>query len=110
MYYDSGQVASVLLQITSPDGYAIDSYSIPQVIGVFKPDLTEMTGFPVNMSRLGTLTGAYIARFQLPSGLTSVGTYIAVVKYVDAITRYEIQSLHQIVVGTTLGANSVVGV
>jgi len=110
IYYDAGQVATIVLDTEAvPDGYAIDPIN-PVVAGVFKPDLTSMSGFPQNMTRLGNEVGTFIARFQLPSGTSAVGTYLVVVKWVDPQTRYERHRTYSLVVGVPFGANSVVGV
>jgi len=117
LYYDSGQIATIILQpegvlnYNGSDAYVQNITAVsPQVIGVFKPDLTAMSGFPVNMTALGVLSNVYIARFQLPSGLSSVGNYEVIVQYVDSQTSRERTKVYQLVVGTTMGNNSVVGI
>ena len=110
MYYNSNMIATIILNVESSDGYAMDPPESPVVKGVFKPDLVAMDGFPQNMTRLGILTGAFISQFQLPAGLSSIGTYIVVVSYVDPSTKYERQVLYSLIVGVPFGNNSVVGV
>ncbi len=109
MYYDAGQVATIVLDTESADGYAIDPIN-PEVSGVFNPNLISLSGFPLPMSRLGNEVGTFIARFQLPSGLSAVGTYLCVVKWVDSQTRYQRHRTYSIVVGVPFGGMSVVGV
>jgi len=110
MYYDSGMVATIVLDTEAvPDGYAIDPIN-PIVAGVFKPDLTAMAGFPQNMTRLANEVGTFLARFQLPSGTSAVGTYLVVVQWVDPQTRFQRHRTYSIVVGVPFGANAVVGV
>jgi hypothetical protein len=109
MYYSAGQIVTIVLDTeATPDGYAIDPIN-PIVAGVFKPDFTSMDGFPQDMTRLGNETGTFIARFRLPSGVETIGTYLIVVKWVDPQTRYTRHRTYSVVVGAPFGTNSIAG-
>jgi hypothetical protein len=109
MYYNAGMLAVITLSTERADGYPLDPIN-PEVAGVFDPNLQSLAGFPVAMSRLGNEVGSFIARFRIPSGLNSIGTYLVIVKYVDAETNYERHRIHAVIVGVPFGSNSVIGV
>jgi hypothetical protein len=107
-YYNAGMLATITLTTESVDGYAIDPIN-PEIAGVFDPNLQSLSGFPIAMSRLGNEVGSFIARFRIPTGLESVGTYLVVVKWVDAESNYERHRIYSLVVGVPFGSNSVIG-
>ncbi len=111
LYYDAGQEATVTLETDYRDGYgtSIDPLT-PIVAGVFMPDMTAMDGFPIDMVRLGTEVGTFIAKFWMPTGLTAVGTYLCIVRWVDPTTMFEHKQTYSIVVGVPFGNATVVGI
>jgi hypothetical protein len=111
LYYDSGQEATVTLETDYRDGYgALIDPLTPVVAGVLLPDMTAMDGFPIDMTRVGNEVGTFYAKFWMPTGLTSVGTYLCIVRWVDPLTMYERKQTYQIVIGVPFGNASVVGV
>ena len=112
MYYDSGQLCTLILDEDYRDGYGtrVDPTS-PTIDGVVGPDMVALDGFPMNMTRLGSEVGIFVGRFYLPSGLNQVGTYVAVIKWVDPVSPfYQRSKTVSIVVGVPFGNSSVVGV
>jgi len=112
LYYDSGQLCTLTLDEDYRDGYGgrLDPIT-PQIVGVVGPDMLALDGFPMAMTRLGDEVGIFVGRFYLPEGLSTVGTYIAVIKWVDPISpQYQRSRTVSIVVGVPFGNASVVGV
>jgi len=108
LYYNASQIATIVLDVESIDGYAIDPIN-PIVAGVFDPNLISLDGFPVAMTRLGSEIGSFICRFQLPGGIGALGTYLAIVKWVDAETSYQHHRTYSIIIGANSGSGSAVG-
>lgn len=108
LYYNAGQIATIVLDTESVDGYAIDPIN-PRVEGVIGPDLVSLAGFPVSLVRLGNEVGTFIARLQLPSTLNGLGTYLCLVKWVDPESSYLRHKTYTIIVGINFGAASAVG-
>ena len=108
LYYNAGQIATIVLDTESVDGYAIDPI-IPRVEGVIGPDLVSLAGFPVSMVRLGNEVGTFICRLQLPSTLNALGTYLCLVKWVDPESHYLRHKTYTIIIGINFGAASAVG-
>ena len=100
LFYSPGMEATVLLEVT--DGYSNvrqDSLTTPAVY-IIKPDLSLLDGYVQYMDRIGT--GLYVFKFTIPSGGTSVGTYIADISYTDP-EGYNSNSTVQIVVSAPYG-------
>jgi hypothetical protein len=111
LYYDAGQIATAVLETDYRDGYGIPLDPIsPVVAGVFDPNLAAISGFPQDMTRLGILDGVFLAKFYLPNGLTAVGTYLCLVRWVNPITMYSEKRVYPIIVGVPFGNASAVGV
>jgi hypothetical protein len=95
-----GQLVNLILE--TMDGYTrSDSYTIPVVSRIFLPNLTLATGYPQSMTKLDT--GLYWFGFTLPSLATSVGTYIADVKWQDPATDGYANEAYQIIVSAPFG-------
>ncbi|HUU88076.1 MAG TPA: hypothetical protein VMX17_10030 [Candidatus Glassbacteria bacterium] len=112
LYYDSGQLCTFILDEDYRDGYGtrLDPVS-PQIVGVLDPTMTALDGFPITMTRLGSEVGIFVGRFYLPEGLSKVGTYVGVIKWVDPVSpQYQRSKTVSIVVGVPFGNASVVGV
>ncbi|HUU87443.1 MAG TPA: hypothetical protein VMX17_06785 [Candidatus Glassbacteria bacterium] len=112
LYYDSGQLCTLILDEDYRDGYGIRQDPVtPVVEGVLDPNMVALDGFPITMTRLGSEQGIFVGRFYLPEGLSTVGTYVAVVKWVDPISpQYQRSKTYSVVVGVPFGNASVVGV
>ena len=78
--YFPGQTASIFLEVT--DGYSnvrVDTVFTPSVLKIIMPDLSLSSGYPKNMTRLGL--GLYTFQFIIPSGASSIGSYLLDVSY-----------------------------
>jgi len=105
MFANPGQ--SLLLPVQTTDGYTgerTDGY-VPRVTSVFNPSLTELMSTPVDMTRIGL--GQYVFAFNLPSGVTSIGTYIVSALYVEPGTGKEVWNMFTINVALPFGNSSV---
>lgn len=60
--------------VSNTPGALTDGYT-PIVLNIIFPDLSQAAGYPQNMTRLGF--GLYAHGIQLPTGASSLGTYIA---------------------------------
>jgi len=112
LYYDSGQLCTLILDEDYRDGYGIRLDPVnPQIAGVVNPNMAALDGFPITMTRLGSEVGIFVGRFYLPEGLSTVGTYVAVIKWVDPVSpQYQRSRTVPIIVGVPFGNASVVGV
>lgn len=110
LYYDTGQDCTIVLDTNYRDGYGVIIDPInPTLEGVIGPNMVSLEDFPINMERLGDQVGIFFAKFTLPVGVTSVGTYLAIVKWVEPIVLLEHKKAYTIVVGIPFGNASVVG-
>ena len=102
--YNPGQEVTILLEILDSTGARVDGYSLPIVSNVFFPDLTTSTLYPAVMSRL--TTGLYYHKFKLPSGASTVGTYIVDLTWADELNNIK-NGIYQVVVTAPYGQYSV---
>jgi len=110
LYYDTGQDCTIVLDVNYRDGYGLLLDPIEPILeGIIGPDMIALPDFPINLQRLGDQIGVFFAKFELPVGVTSVGTYLAVVKWVEPIVLLEHKKVYTIVVGIPFGNASVVG-
>lgn len=111
LYYDTGQEATIVLETEYRDAYNVLLDPIdPVLAGVLGPDMIALDGFPVPLERLGEEVGTFFTKFLLPVGITAVGTYIAIVRWVEPVELIEHKRTYTIVVGVPFGNASVVGV
>jgi hypothetical protein len=105
IFANPGQTVTLATQIIN-DGYGerIDGY-VPQVYNIFFPNLTQAAGYPQNMTRIDT--GLYIHKLLIPTGSSSLGTFIASVTYLDPATGGEVWQVFQINVSLPFGNSSV---
>lgn len=76
------------------DGYTSDGYT-PQVDFVITPNGSQFSGYPENMARISE--GLYNSTIVIPSGIASVGTYLASVSWIhpdNGTTQYELFLIH----------------
>jgi len=99
--YNPGQQVTVVLQTLDSNGTRVDGYSTPIVNRIIMPNLTLSPVYPVVMSRLDT--GLYIHTFTLPSGASSVGTYIVDIFWTDATTMKTKNEIYQVIVKAPSG-------
>ncbi len=84
--YFPGQIATIFLEVT--DGYnhvRLDSTTTPKVMQVIYPDLSLASGFPQNMTKIDS--GLYTFQFTIPTGASSVGSYLLDVQYTSPLTQ-----------------------
>lgn len=106
LYYFPGQKATVFLE--TKDGYTradasspFDGYAVPVITRVVFPDLSLAAGFPKPMIKLDT--GLYFFQFTLPTGGSSVGSYLVDVTYNVPNTSYFTTKLYQLIVTAPFG-------
>jgi len=98
-----GQLVTIILETL--DGYSrADAYAPPTVMRVVFPSLLLATGYPQPMTRLST--GLYRFTFTLPTGATSVGSYIVDVCWQDPATNNLAQTFWQVVCNAPFGMYS----
>lgn len=107
--YSPGQIATVAQQILNLDGYRVDGYGgAPIVAKVILPNLTLATGYPISMTRLDI--GLYNYSFTLPTGPSSIGTYLVDLYWYHPDTFQLQQNFIQINVSSPYGVYSVIPV
>lgn len=97
IFANSGQLIRLVVQTLDSNGYRTDGY-IPVVESVILPDLSLDDGYhatiddgyyPQPMSNYDT--GLYYHNMQLPTGITSLGNYIANVYWEEnGLPKWEI--------------------
>ena len=100
LFANPGQTVSLVTQVVDGYGDRVDGY-VPQVTSVLLPDQTASSGFPLAMTRLDT--GLYAAQLEIPSGSSSIGTFIASVLYTDPTAGTPVWQLFQITVALPFG-------
>lgn len=98
---------TITLTIQTLDGYGTrqDGYAAPVVEFVRNPSGTNLTGFPLTMTSIGT--GLFTASVTIPSGITAVGTYIASISWPHPTTSNTQYSLYVMNIHLPFGASSV---
>ena len=86
--HSPGQTVTIFVEvfnfIGSPtDGYLVpaDGYTVPSVKAIYFPNLTAAAGYPATTIKL--TTGLYYYKFTLPTGASSVGSYLVLVSWTD---------------------------
>jgi hypothetical protein len=78
IFANPGQVVRLAVQTVDGYGNRADGY-VPVVQSVLFPDLSPASSYPLNMTRIDT--GFFVHGVQIPSGSTSVGTYLISIYY-----------------------------
>ena len=105
--YSPGQLATIAWQVINSEGFRVDGYGgAPIIARVILPNLSVLTGFPVAMTALDV--GFYNYSFLLPTGATSVGTYLVDIYWYDPDTLQLQQDFIQINVTSPYGIYSVI--
>lgn len=76
IFANTGQLVRLVVQTLNASGVPTDGY-VPLVQNVIFPDLSIASGYPRQMTRIGT--GLYAHGVQLPTGADSLGSYVATV-------------------------------
>lgn len=108
-----GQTVTIVQQVFNSDGYRADGYSFtgsgpfgaPVIARVIFPNFTLAPAYPVAMTKLDT--GLYSFSFVLPTGATSVGTYIVDGYWYHPSTHKLQQDVTQVVVTAPFGLYSI---
>ena len=84
LYQSPGQIVTIFLETADNgvryDGYGyFDGYYGPTVDRIILPSLTLASNYPQPMIRIDT--GLYYYNFTLPTGASSIGSYIVDVSY-----------------------------
>ena len=74
-----GNRITLVVQIVDGYGTRADGYQAPQVDYFLNPSNADILGGAVFMTKVGT--GIYRRSFTLPSGASTIGTYIASVSW-----------------------------
>lgn len=105
LYYFPGQKATVFLETLDGYGIRADGYTNPDgypvITRVIFPDLSLAANFPKNMVKLDV--GLYFFQFTLPTGATSVGSYLVDGYYNRPGTSTYSTALWQILVTAPFG-------
>ncbi len=101
LQYSPGQKVTMFLETIDGYGQREDSIGTPYVTRVIFPDLSLATGFPQNMTRLDT--GLYYYQFTLPTGATSVGSYLVDAVYITPLNNATVNKAFQILVNAPYG-------
>jgi len=76
LYYTAGEVAVIVLE--GEPGTITE----PKISAIFNPALKMVQGFPAPLHPFSPdFPGIFIAKFQLPNGKASNGTYLCVVEW-----------------------------
>lgn len=86
IYANPGQLVKIVTQTTTADGYRDDGY-IPAVTSVVLPDSTLAAGYPINMTKVDT--GLYSLSLQIPTGYSSLGSYIVSVYFENPAANWQ---------------------
>ena len=97
LYYDLGQIATIVLETKSSSGNSIDPIS-PIISALYTPKSTKINGFPLEMTKLGSEDGIFIAKITLPKEPKDAGTYLCIVKWINPETKDENKSIYTIIV------------
>src|SRR5690606_28306060 len=104
LFTNPGQNVSLVIQTVDSDGARVDGY-IPVVESVIFPDLSSATSYPQVMERIDV--GLYIHLLAIPAGPTSLGTFIASMRWVHPSTNLTTYALTQIQVAMPFGNSNV---
>lgn len=100
--YSPGQTATVFLETLDGYGQRADGYPAPVITRLVFPDLTLAAGYPVYMVQLDV--GLYYYQFVLPSGASSIGSYLVDISYTNPADGYTNNTaLYQIMVSAAYG-------
>jgi hypothetical protein len=80
IFANPGQTIRLVIQVLDGYGNLSDGY-VPIVQSVLFPDLSSAVGYPRPMTRLDT--GLYANGLVIPTGVSSLGTYIASVFWLE---------------------------
>jgi len=108
--YFPGQTATIFLQTLDGYGNRADPDQPPSILRVIFPGFTLASGYPKSMNRLDL--GLYYAQFTIPTGGTSVGSYLIDVFYDNPSDGYGPgHELYQLIVQASFGnfSTTVVG-
>ena len=103
IFANPGQSVSLVVQTEGLDGYRMDGYT-PVITSVYFPDRSQAQGFPQDMVRLET--GLYVYELVVPTGIMSLGTFIASVFYIQPGTSRPVWQVFSINVARPFGNSS----
>ena len=90
LFANPGQTIILAVEVLNNQNSRQDGY-VPTMDFVLDPSGTGLSGFPSVMTNIGT--GLYNLGVSIPTGVTSIGTYIASVSWTHpdtAATQYEL--------------------
>ncbi len=99
IFCSSGHQVTLILQVLDSTGKRADSHINPNIDRILSPTFNQAVGYPLNMIKIST--GFYYYKFNAPTNLASVGTYIVDVSWHDPDTKLIKQDFYQIVVSST---------
>lgn len=103
--HSPGQQVTIMLETTNSINERISPTTAPNIDKILTPSLTELDGYPQAMTEL--YVGLYYFQFTLPSGASSVGTYVVDTSWVNPSTSATIKNVFLIVVSAPYGIYSV---
>lgn len=99
--YFPGQLVTFFQEIIDVNGVRIDGYAAPIVSRIIFPAFTLASGYPQSMTKLDT--GLYYAQFTLPTGASSIGSYLVDITYTNPSNSLTNHNIYQIVVTAPFG-------
>ncbi len=103
LFANPGQTISITVQTLDGYGNRVDGYT-PTVMSVYFPDRSLSQGFPEAMVRLET--GLYVYNLSIPSGLASLGTFVASTMHFDPGSAELVWNVFSINVARPFGNSS----
>jgi hypothetical protein len=96
-----GQQVTIFLETKDDAGTRLDIASLPVVSRVIFPSLTLAANYPQDMIQLDT--GLYYYQFTLPTGASSVGSYLVDVTYNHPVSQAVNSEIYHIIVLAPFG-------
>lgn len=99
--YYPGYEATIFLE--TKDGYGVrqDSATQPTVTQIIFPDMSLSDGYPQDLTKIET--GLYYFKFTLPTGASSVGSYLVDVSFTNPANNEINTATYQVIVTVPFG-------
>lgn len=101
LYHSPGQQVMVVLETKDDFGVRADPTTLPSIVKIVFPSLTNADSYPKDMVRLET--GIYYHKFTLPTGAAAVGSYLVDISYLHPTSSITQQQIIQVVVSSPFG-------
>lgn len=95
IYAAPNQSINLIFTVLNSLQQRTNAVSLPIVTNVYKPDITLLSGFPLEMTNIDV--GLYLFNIILPMGQAAIGTYIINISWIDPDTLKQRQTHYQII-------------